>query len=61
MQHKVCPVHTISVDFVWPTLRLDGVYLYSSTLSKRVLLPICSAEKHLAVQERSKSLERIEI
>jgi len=59
VQHKVRPVHTISVDFVWPALGLDGEYLYSTT-TKIALFPICSAKKHLMVQERSKSLERIE-
>jgi len=54
-------MHTISADFVWLALGLDGEYLYSSTSSKIALLPICSVEKHLVVQERSNSLERIEI
>jgi len=53
-------VHSFSVEFDWPALGLDGEYLCSSTLSKRALLPICSADKHLVVQERSKSLERVE-
>ena len=35
-------------------------YLYFSTSSMGGLLPIWLAEKHLVVQERSKSLERIE-
>jgi len=37
-----------------------GGYLYSFTSSMGGLLLIWSAEKHLVVQERSKSLERIE-
>jgi len=47
------------MEFEWPALGLDGEYLYS-TSSMGDLLPICLAEKHLVVQERSKSLERIE-
>jgi len=47
-------------EFRLPALRLNGEYLYSSTSSIGGLLPICSAEKHLVVQERSKSIERIE-
>ena len=61
MQHKEHLVHTKSGDFVWPALGLDGGYLYFSTSPKIVLLPICSADKHLVVQGRSKSLEGIEI
>jgi len=61
MQHREPPVHTISADFMCLTLGLDGEYLYSTTSSRIPLLAICLAEKHLAVQERSKSLERIEI
>jgi len=53
-------MHSFSVEFEWPTLRLDGEYLYS-TSSKRGILPIYSVEKHLVVQERSKRLEIIEI
>ena len=60
MQHQARPVHWFSMEFEWPVLGLDGEYLYSSTSSKRGILPICSAKKHLVVQERSKSLERIE-
>ena len=60
MQHKEHLVHTISAHFMWPALGLDGEYLYFSTSSKIALLPICSAKKHLVVQERSKSQERIE-
>jgi len=53
-------MHSFSIEFEWWAFGLDGEYLYSSTSSKRALLPIYSAEKHLVVQERSKSLERIE-
>ena len=60
VQHQARLVHSFSVEFEWPTLELDGEYLYSSTLSMRGLLPICSAKKHLVVQKRNKSLERIE-
>jgi len=63
VQHKKRLVHKKSTNFVWPALGLDwgGGYLYLSTSSKIALFPICSAEKHLVVQGRSKSLERIEI
>jgi len=59
VQHQERLVHTNSADFVWPFLGLDGEYIYLANSSIEALLPICSAEKHLVVQGRSKSLERI--
>jgi len=60
VQHKERLVHTKFVDFMWLALGLDGVgYLYFSTSSKIALLPICSAKKHLVVQGRNRSLQRI--
>ena len=54
-------MHTKFVVFVCPALGLDVGYIYFTTTPKIALLPICLAEKHLVVQGRSKSLERIEI
>ena len=61
VQHQQRPVTPFSVENGWLTFGLRGVYLYSSTSSMGGLLPICSVENHLVVQERSKSLKRIEI
>ena len=61
VQHQERPVHTKSADFVWSALGLDRKYKYLANSSIDALLPICSVEKNLVVQGRSKSLERIEI
>jgi len=61
VQHQEPPVHTKSVDFVWPAHGLHGAVFILHHLTQESLLPICSAERHLVMQGRSKSLEKIEI